>query len=432
MPESGERSCHQANGDEIDHGFTTAGCAFIIFTQATVMSQPGEKPLTNPAFWQDLKSLLIGRFFHNFHDEGQPAADPFHNPVFIALIRKDLFEAARLRLHINSQFLRRITVLDRGRRNQHQQQEAQRIDQTMAFTAFHLFGAIKAALFPSTGGFDALTIQNASTRFWVAIKRNPDVFAQVVIDLLQGTIVRPRPKIIIDGIPRGQIVRQHPPLTAGSGHIAQRVDHFAQINFALPSWSWFLSKQWGQTRPFRISQIGWVWPSRHDRTSAGVSLGSHWYATPYQRSKIKSEIILKQLLITGLQYVKDAQPDTVARLIKKFNKDIDYAEKAFPDYTRVYMLWSPIVKASAPNAKHDQMKAVEEICTRIREERGIEIELIINEKYKECLLKLREYAAKKTAELKSPVLRLFQIEALLDKHLELKTKKASKEQKLET
>jgi Holliday junction resolvase-like predicted endonuclease len=129
-------------------------------------------------------------------------------------------------------------------------------------------------------------------------------------------------------------------------------------------------------------------------------------------------------LVTGLQYVKDAQPDTTDRLIRKFVKDIDYAEKAFPDYKRVFMLWSPIVRASGPNAKHDQMKAVEAICSHLAKERDVKIELIINERYKECLLKLRDYAAKKTEELKSPVLRLFQIEALLDRYLDRKLKKS--------
>ncbi|MCE9546799.1 MAG: hypothetical protein K8T25_15070 [Planctomycetia bacterium] len=128
-------------------------------------------------------------------------------------------------------------------------------------------------------------------------------------------------------------------------------------------------------------------------------------------------------LVTGLQYVKDKRPDTARRLIKKFNKDIDYAEKAFPDFKRIFMLWSPIVKSSAPTAKHDQVKAVEECRKHIQESRKVKIELIINERYSECLAKLREYAATRTEELKSPVLRLFQIEALLDRHVARRKKK---------
>lgn len=117
-------------------------------------------------------------------------------------------------------------------------------------------------------------------------------------------------------------------------------------------------------------------------------------------------------LVTGLRYVKDGKSDNYERVVKKFNKDIDYAQKAFPDYKRVYMLWSPIVKA--PN----QLAAVQKVYEELQSTRDIEIQLIINEKYQLCLDKLRDDAARQTKELKSPVLRLFQIEALLDQHLE--------------
>jgi len=131
-------------------------------------------------------------------------------------------------------------------------------------------------------------------------------------------------------------------------------------------------------------------------------------------------------LVTGLQYVKDAQPDTAERFLKKFVKDINYAEKAFPDFQKVYMLWSPIVRDAGPNAKHNQVKAVEHVREQIRITRGVEIELVINERYHSYLQELRTYAATRTEELKSPVLRLFQIEALLDKHISRRAKKTVK------
>ena len=45
-------------------------------------------------------------------------------------------------------------------------------------------------------------------------------------------------------------------------------------------------------------------------------------------------------LATGLYYV----PSNVIKLTEKFSKDIEYANKYFPDYTRQFMLWSPIVR----------------------------------------------------------------------------------------
>jgi Holliday junction resolvase-like predicted endonuclease len=37
-------------------------------------------------------------------------------------------------------------------------------------------------------------------------------------------------------------------------------------------------------------------------------------------------------LVTGLQYVKNNQPNNVNKLADKFSKDIEYGRKYFPDY----------------------------------------------------------------------------------------------------
>jgi pyruvate-formate lyase-activating enzyme len=107
----------------------------------------------------------------------------------------------------------------------------------------------------------------------------------------------------------------------------------------------------------------------------------------------------------------------VARFLKKFRKNIEYANKYFPDYEKHFMLWSPIVKNSGPNAKNNQLKDITEIQDTLKEEYGVHIEPVINNEYAKCLSKLREYAAKETKELKSPILRLMQIEEKLSKHV---------------
>ncbi len=122
-------------------------------------------------------------------------------------------------------------------------------------------------------------------------------------------------------------------------------------------------------------------------------------------------------LITGLQYVKNRQPDNVDRFIRKFRKDIQYANAYFADYQKHFMLWSPIVKNQGTGAKHNQLRDVEQIKTTLQKEFGVELELIINAMFQECLSELRTYAARESKELKSPVLRLYQIEEQLEKHL---------------
>lgn len=122
-------------------------------------------------------------------------------------------------------------------------------------------------------------------------------------------------------------------------------------------------------------------------------------------------------LITGLQYVKNQQPDNIDRFCKKFRKNIEYANNYFPDYNKRFMLWSPIVKNQGIKAKHNQLNDIKIIQTTLNNEYGVKIEAVINLEYRNCLLELRKYARKETKELKSPVLRLMQIEEKLSKHL---------------
>ena len=128
-------------------------------------------------------------------------------------------------------------------------------------------------------------------------------------------------------------------------------------------------------------------------------------------------------LTTGLRYVKDKHPNNAKKLSDKFSKDIEYAQKYFTDYAKHFMLWTPIVKYAGKEAKHNQIKDVEQIQKYIQDRYDIEIELIINEKFAACLQELREFARKETKELKSAVLRYMQVEAYLEKYLHNITKK---------
>ena len=122
-------------------------------------------------------------------------------------------------------------------------------------------------------------------------------------------------------------------------------------------------------------------------------------------------------LTTGLRYVKDKQPNNVNKLTDKFSKDIEYGNKYFSDYEKHYMLWSPIIKQSKDTAKHNQVKDLIEIQKNITKKYKVNIEFIVNEKFLNCVNELHEYARHETKELKSPVLRLMQIEEYLKNHV---------------
>lgn len=123
-------------------------------------------------------------------------------------------------------------------------------------------------------------------------------------------------------------------------------------------------------------------------------------------------------LVTGMRYSRSGKNDNVERIVKKFSKDIEYVHDKFPNYTPHFMLWSPIVKSAGPTAKNNQMNDVDEIVGIIKNKYDIDLEIIINTDYNNCLLELRVYAGKETKALGS-FMRYLQIEESLRKHLKI-------------
>jgi len=122
-------------------------------------------------------------------------------------------------------------------------------------------------------------------------------------------------------------------------------------------------------------------------------------------------------LTTGLLYVgKDGKSNNVSKLTDKFARDIAYAEKYLADYERRYMLWSPVVKAG-PAKSTNQLAELEQVATLIRQRHGVEVEFMVNARFLAALEELRAFAAKQTAELRCPLMRMLQLEAYLRKHV---------------
>ena len=75
------------------------------------------------------------------------------------------------------------------------------------------------------------------------------------------------------------------------------------------------------------------------------------------------------------------------------------------------MLWSPVVHHSNGKREYDQFAHLKRLAEEIKDRTGVTLVLIVNEAYVKAIEELREFAAKETKELKSPVMRLLQIEA---------------------
>jgi hypothetical protein len=122
-------------------------------------------------------------------------------------------------------------------------------------------------------------------------------------------------------------------------------------------------------------------------------------------------------LTTGIQYTKNARPDTADRLIRKFTKDIQYGKDAFFNWSVDYMLWSPVVRRSNGSPKYDQFVHLKQMTEEIFARTGVKITLIINKDYVDAIDALRFFARNETKELKSPVMRFLQIDEWSRKNL---------------
>ena len=96
--------------------------------------------------------------------------------------------------------------------------------------------------------------------------------------------------------------------------------------------------------------------------------------------------------LRGLLY-KDNRT-TVEKIKKKFEIQKEYANKYLSEFTPHFMFWSPVVPR-------------EYITEELKKINGLE--LIINEKYTQCIDELREEAKKLTKDIGNPFFRMLQI-----------------------
>ena len=121
-------------------------------------------------------------------------------------------------------------------------------------------------------------------------------------------------------------------------------------------------------------------------------------------------------LTTGLQYTYAKRPNNIKKLTEKFSRDIAYTRTYLPDFKAHYMLWSPVVKSRKNESEYDQMKHLEQVHKNIHQEFGESLQLIVNLEFSKRLEQLRKKACQTTADLKSPVMRMLQIEGQLAKY----------------
>jgi len=113
--------------------------------------------------------------------------------------------------------------------------------------------------------------------------------------------------------------------------------------------------------------------------------------------------------IRGLQYVKNIggknSINNKNKIKEKFIRDKEFLKRYFSGYKHVYMFWSPVVGKG-----RNQEGQLKEAVNELKNEHDIDIELIINQKFLECIEELRKYAGKQKNNIDTPITRFLQIE----------------------
>ena len=82
-----------------------------------------------------------------------------------------------------------------------------------------------AMLPAAVGDLDRLGVKDARTGFSGASKPFTKVSSKLSVHLLEDPVLAPASKIVIHGSPRRKIVRKHPPGTATSQDVEDRIDN---------------------------------------------------------------------------------------------------------------------------------------------------------------------------------------------------------------
>jgi hypothetical protein len=97
---------------------------------------------------------------------------------------------------------------------------------------------------------------------WIAPNGPTDIRSQVIVQLLPDAVVAQATEVGPGSTPRDEVTRDHPPLSASPGHVADGVEDRTQVG-ARPAKRFGRRQERLQDCPLRVAQIRWVGDTRH-------------------------------------------------------------------------------------------------------------------------------------------------------------------------
>jgi len=148
-------------------------------------------------------------------------------------------------------------------------QVAQGVDGRVHLRAALAPGPVIARAVPALGrGAERPAVQDRRRRLGATARLQPQQHPKVVHDRLEDTRRQPPPRLGVDNIPWRQVVGHPAPGRARLDHVAQPVEHLAQLMPPLPRSLWQQHKVGRNQRPFLIRHVGGIGFASHARNLA--------------------------------------------------------------------------------------------------------------------------------------------------------------------
>ena len=209
----------------------------IIADQAALLDEPAEGPLHHPAPVEHLEAFGVVRATYDVQVEaaaGPQGFDPGDQGAGIARMGPYLGQAAVPIDEASQQVLGSIPVLFIGGADIDPQQQAQDVDQDMAFASRGLLTSVVAAHPALVADLDGLAVEDGGGGTGLTAVGLADLGAQGVMDTFPDALLNPEAKHSVDGAPRAVLFGQQSPGAAGTQQIKNTVDHQAPVGGRSP------------------------------------------------------------------------------------------------------------------------------------------------------------------------------------------------------
>ena len=246
----------EASHSDVDHGLGDVDALFVVADEASPSCEPAEGALDDPAARHDLEARLIVEAADDLDDEIEERGLVHELPAVIGAVGEQMLDPGPTLAQRLQNYLRSGTVGYVGGGEIDHQKTTVGIHRHMSLAPDGLLRTVVAPLRPRSRRLDRLAVDNPGARAGLAADALAVNHQGKVVNGAEQHQTHKAPEPPIHRLPGRKVLRQHPPPTSRARHVADRVQHLAQVNLRLAAPFRRRRQQRGNLRPFLIRQIG--------------------------------------------------------------------------------------------------------------------------------------------------------------------------------